>query len=67
MDKNKINNIEETIYPSKIIIKKLCYCCQKEKEGIYIIKNNSKNPKKEDLRFVCNDCNHLKSEDNKEI
>jgi len=32
-----------------------CYCCKKEKEGIWITCGVEK-------RFCCNDCNHLNKE-----
>ena len=59
-----MNNIE-TIYPPEVGNEtNKCYCCKKEKVGIYIKKDASNC---DNIVWVCNNCNHLKSEDNKEI
>lgn len=47
--------------------KEKCYCCKKVKEGTYILINNVISRKdsiikKNNLRWVCHDCNYLESE-----
>ncbi|KKN27655.1 hypothetical protein LCGC14_0862490 [marine sediment metagenome] len=61
-------NTEETKYPPKIEQKEnRCYCCHQVKSGDTVVKNNLKYPHitNDDLRFVCNSCNHLKSKEDR--